>query len=254
MANTISNNNFFNYNDNMFSSLNANKNGSSSNLLGDYAAIKNGSYKKLLNAYYAKQEAEENGTANGNNEEVDKNVTLLAQDAKELKSAADALRTTGKNSLFKTKTVTTTDEATGVKTESQEYDYDAIYDAAEKFIKAFNSMLDSAASVPNKTTDKKMALTDNMLRKNAGLLEDVGITVEESGKLAINKEKFMKANIADLKTVFNGSGSIADRLSKRASDIYSTAEKILSVSGGTYNRSGALNNSVKTGTIVDEEL
>jgi len=238
----------------MFSSLNANKTGGSSNLLGDYAAIKNGSYKKLLNAYYAKQEAEENGTASGNNEEVDKNVTLLAQDAKELKSAADALRTTGKNSLFKAKTVTTTDEATGVTTESQKYDYDAIYDAAEKFIKAFNSMLDSAEAVPNKTTDKKMALTDNMLRKNAGLLEDVGITVEDSGKLAIDKEKFMKANIADLKTVFNGSNSIADRISKRASDMYSTAEKILSVSGGTYNRSGALNNSVKTGTIVDEEL
>ena len=99
-----------------------------------------------------------------------------------------------------------------------------------------------------------MALTDNMLRKNAGLLEDAGITVDENGKLAIDKEKFMKADISDLKTIFNGSGSIADRLSKRASDIYSTAEKILSVSGGTYNRSGGLNNRVKTGTIVDEEL
>ncbi len=253
MANTISNNNFFNYSDSMFSSLNSNKSEGSSNLLGDYAAIKNGSYKKLLKAYYKNQEAEESGTAAGS-DEVDKNVTLLAQDAKELKSAVDALRTTGKNSLFKTKTVTTTDETTGITTESQEYDYDAIYDAAEKFIKAFNSMLDSAASVSNKTTQKKMALTDNMLRKNAGLLEDVGITVEASGKLAIDKEKFMKADINDLKTVFNGSGSIADRLSKRASDIYATAEKILSTSGGTYNRSGALNNSVKTGTIVDEEL
>jgi len=156
--------------------------------------------------------------------------------------------------LFKTKAVTKTDEATGITTESQEYDYDAIYDAAEKFIKAFNSMLDSAEAAPNRTTDKKMALTDNMLRKNAGLLEDVGITIEESGKLAIDKEKFMKANIADLKTVFNGSGSIADRISKRASDVYATAEKILSVSGSTYDRSGALNNRVKTGTVVDEEL
>ncbi len=253
MANTI-NNNFFNYNDNMFSSLGANKSQGSSNLLGDYAAIKNGSYKKLLNAYYAKQEAEENGTATGNDEVMDKNVTLLAQDAKELKSTVDALRTTGKNSLFKPKTVSKTDEATGVVTETQEYDYDAIYDAAEKFIDAFNSMLDSAAAVPNKTTTKKLALTDNMLRKNAGLLEDIGITVEASGKLSVNKEKFMQADISDLKTVFNGSGSIADRLSKRASDIYSTAEKILSATGGTYNRSGALDNRVKTGTIVDEEL
>lgn len=253
MANTISNNNFFNYSDSMFSSLSSNKSEGSSNLLGDYAAIKNGSYKKLLKAYYANQEAEENGTA-GNSDEVDKNVTLLAQDAKELKSATDALRTTGKNSLFKPKTVTTTDEVTGITTESQEYDYDAIYDAAEKFIEAFNSMLDSAASVSNKTTTKKMALTDNMLRKNAGLLEDIGITVEASGKLSVDKEKFMKADINDLKTVFNGSGSIADRLSKRASDIYATAEKILSVSGETYNRSGGLNTNVKTGTIVDEEL
>ena len=252
MANTI-NNNFFNYSDSMFSSLGASKTGGSSNLLGDYAAIKNGSYKKLLNAYYDKQEAEENGTA-GNSEEVDKRVTLLAQDAKEMKSAADALRTTGKNSLFKPKTVTTTDEATGVATETQEYDYDAIYDAAEKFIETFNSMLDSAASISNKTTTKKMALTDNMLRKNAGLLEDIGITVEPSGKLTVNKDKFMKADINDLKTVFNGSGSIADRLSKRAGDIYATAEKILSVSGETYNRSGGLNTTVKTGTIVDEEL
>lgn len=252
MANTIGNNNFFNYNDSMFSSLGANKSEGSSNLLGDYAAIKNGSYKKLLRAYYTKQEAEENGTA-GNRDETDKSVTLLAQDAKELKSATDALRTTGKNSLFKPKTVTTTDEA-GVVTETQEYDYDAIYDAAEKFIEAFNSMLDSAASVSNKTTTKKMALTDNMLRKNAGLLEDIGITVEASGKLSVDKDKFMKADINDLKTVFNGSGSIADRLSKRASDIYATAEKILSVSGETYNRSGGLNTNVKTGTIVDEEL
>lgn len=253
MANTINNNNFFNYDSSMFSSLNANKAGSSSNLLGDFAAIKNGSYKKLLKAYYAKQEAEENGTS-ADEKEVDKSVTLMAQDAKELKSAADALRTTGKNSLFKPKTVASTDETTGIVTESQEYDYDAIYDAAEKFIKAFNSMMDSASSVANRTTERKMALTENMLRKNAGLLEDVGISFGESGKLVIDKEKFMDADINKLKTVFNGRDSIADRLSKRAGDIYATAEKILSVSGSTYNRSGALSNSVKTGTIVDEEL
>jgi len=253
MANTIGNNNFFNYDASMFSSLNANKSGSSSNLLGDYAAIKNGSYKKLLKAYYAKQDAEENGTA-ADDKEVDKSVTLMAQDAKELKSAADALRTTGKNSLFKPKTVTTTDEVSGITTESQEYDYDAIYDAAEKFIKAFNSMMDSAGAVSNRTTERKMALTENMLRKNAGLLEDVGVSFGESGKLEIDKDKFMKADINKLKTVFNGRDSIADRISKRAGDIYATAEKILSVSGETYNRSGALSNSVKTGTIVDEEL
>lgn len=252
MANTIGSNNFFNYDASMFSSLSANKTESSSNLLGDYAAIKNGSYKKLLKAYYAKQDAEENGTAA--DKETDKNVTLMAQEAKELKSAADALRTTGKKSLFKPKTVVSTDETSGITTETQEYDYDAIYEAAEQFIKAFNSMLESAAQVPNKTVEKKMALTENMLRKNAALLEDIGVTFGESGKLEINKDKFMEADINKLKTVFNGRDSIADRISKRAGDIYATAEKILSVSGATYNRSGALNNSVKTGTIVDEEL
>ncbi len=239
---------YLNFNSSLFSTSNTSSSGSSSNILGDYAAIKNGSYKKLLSAYYAKQESKAATSSSAD----DKNVTLMAQDAKELKTAADALRVRGEDSLFNKETITTTNAATGEKTETTDYNYDKIFDAAKSFVESYNSMLKSAGEVSATIVEKKLQFTTNFLQKNADLLKDIGVTVGSDGALSINETDFKKADISDLKTVFNGTNSIADKIAKRAGDIYSTAQKILSNTAGTYTSSGTLNNSISTGTLVDE--
>lgn len=251
------NSNYNNFNSSMFGTTGTGNAASSNNLLGDYAAIKNGSYKKLLSAYYKKQNAEKSGgttSSTDTNKAEEKAVTVLAQDAKEMKAAADALRTRGKDNLFKLETKTVTDKETGAVTQTESYNLDKIFNAAESFIKAYNNMVDSAKTVSTTVIDKKMALSANMLKKNEGLLEDVGVTIDKDGKLAVDKEKFLKADISDLKTLFNGQNSIADRLSKRASDLYTTTEKILANNAGTYTKTGSINNNIKTGTLIDELL
>lgn len=245
-------NSFFNYSGSLFSTTSSSSSSSSSsNILGDYAAIKNGSYYKLLKAYYANEESQETSSTAA----ADKvNVVTLREDAVTLKKAADALKTTGEDSLFNKKTVTSTDSTTGETTTTSDYDYDAIYDAAKSFIDAYNSMLESAGNVSTSIVEKKMNITTSFLRNNSDLLTDAGISIASDGKLSIDKTKFMESDMGTLKTIFNGTNSISDKLSKRASDMYSTAQKVLSSVTGTYTNKADLSSIINTGSLYDTSL
>lgn len=213
--------------------------GTTNNLLGDMASIRNGSYKKLLKAYYKeaeKSESENAETRNGS--ELTKTektqVSAIASGMSDLKNAADALKTRSKNNLF-------------VKGENG-YDYDKIYDAAKRFVDAYNEAADAVSAVSVTEIDKKTAYSANLLKKNANLLDKAGIKISKEGKLSINETDFKKADINVLKSIFNGSGSVADRVSKHAGDVVAITDVLLKKTGSTYNRSALLNIGTGTGS------
>ena len=216
---------------NLFSSLGTNTTGSTSSYSGnlginlaDYASIKNGSYSKLMKSYYELDEKKETKETNSKNDTDDSDATIksIKGSAKELKESAQALY--GSKGIFE-------------KDANGEYDMEAIYEKVNAFVEDYNSMIESVGSAETESIANAGANVVNATTNNMKMLAKLGIKVSGSDfTLSIDKEDFMKSNIADVKSMFSGVGSFAYQVGAKASRIYSMVED--KVSGiGTYSTS-----------------
>lgn len=246
----------------LFSSLNQNNNSSNSlagltSLLTDYSSIKTGSYGKLLKAYYAEEGNSELKSLTQKKDTTSDMVTK--EDAKKLnkvqtatdtlKESADALMETGSKSLFKQKDITTKD-ANGVETTEKGYDTAAIYKAVSAFAEDYNAVLDAANTADNSTVTNRINTMNNNTMANAKALNKLGITVGEDGKLSVDKDTFMKADMGSAKSLFNGTGSYGYQVSAQAALINFSAEREAS-KAATYTVNGNYNSTLNTGNLYN---
>lgn len=239
---------------NLFSGVfgwNNNNNNSSSSLFGsasnfgvnltDYATIKSGSYRKLLKAYYAEypeetEKAQNSVKTNSVQTKKEKTETLarIEDSADTLKDAADALLTQGNKSIFSK--VEQTDDK-GNKT--TEYDRNAIYKAVDKFVSGYNTMIDRVGDAENNSIRNAALSTMRYTEANSKALENIGITIGSDNKLSLNQEMFEKADMENVKSLFNKTGSYGYQVSAKASMISFYAERAASQAvmygeNGTY--------------------
>lgn len=201
---------------------------SSNGLLGinlsDYASIQNGSYGKLMKSYYNLDETNEKKATNSKNDTDDTDATIksIKNSTKELKESAQEIYSD--KSLFE-------------KDANGEYDMEAIYEKVSAFIDDYNSTVESVGSAETDSIAKAGANMVNATINHVDMLAKIGISVSGSDyTLSIDKEDFMNANIADVKSMFSGVGSFAYQVGAKASRIYSMVED--KVSGiGTYSTS-----------------
>ncbi len=237
----------------LFSGLSAGaSNAAGSNFLGQYASIKNGSYAKLLKAYYSesgnsslKGPVKDSQKGSVTSEEA-KALTQVQSATDSLKDSADALLS---KSMFAMKDIKSKDE-NGVETTTKGYDKDAIYDAVNALVKDYNSVIDAANKVDSKSVLDKATSMVNATISNVKLLNKIGITINEDSTLSIDKETFKDANMNTVKSLFNGSGSYAYRLSAQSSMINFAADRAAS-KAATYTTSGTYNNTYNTGLMFN---
>lgn len=184
---------------------------SGSSVLGDYALIQSGSYKKLMQAYYKSiSESEEN-------EDSTQDMLTAKADASALNKTAAGL--VDNKTLFESlkdedgKEILDED---GNKT----YDRDEIKKAVQSFVDEYNALLDSAGDLNNTSVLSKTLRMVKEMDVNSNLLSKVGIKIGSDNKLTIDEEKLAKADISDLKTLFSGKNSLADKISQKAAQIY----------------------------------
>ncbi len=225
-----------------FDSLSANSSqtSSSTNFLAEYASIKNGSYAKLAKAYYGKT----SGSSTVTKEEAAEKVTSNDR----VKANADALKASS-GMLVSSKTLFTdqveTTDKDGNKTSN--YDYDKIYKALKSFVDDYNNVIESGGESDNSSVLRNTLSMIRMTKENKNLLEDVGITINEDNTLSIDEEAVKKANIHDLKSLFSGTGSYADSIATKASNIsykaaYENSKLNSYTSNGTYSTTGSVGN------------
>lgn len=229
----------------LFDNLSANTSSSTSNsnnLLADYASIKNGSYAKIAKAYYGKTSGSKKTTATKEETAatIKSNNTVKAA-ADSLKSSISAL--TDSKSLFTDK-VETTDKDGKTTTD---YDYTKIYKALKSFVDEYNDVIKAGGESDNKSVLRNTLSMTKMTKENETLLEDIGITINEDNTLAIDEETVKKANVNDMKSLFSGTGSYADSISAKASNIsYKAAYENNKLSnytaGGTFSGTEAVGN------------
>ncbi len=225
----------------LFNSLGTSKSGSAANLnfLADYASIKNGSYGKLMKAYYnmksddGDSSSSEKTTNKTNSTSTDTTKALAgmqsATDA--LKESADALLETGKDSVFEEDTLT-----------------EDAYKAVSAFVTDYNSVLTASDDINSTSVLTRTANMVQATANNANALAKVGITIGEDNSLSIDKETFLKADVADVKNLFNNHNSYAYRVSAQSSMINFAATNEASKSN-TYDFTGAYSNNYTAGNI-----
>ena len=215
---------------------------SGSNPLGDYALIKSGVYKKLLNAYYQKNGTTDKTTSKTDGEEDStQTLTTVKSAAEDLKDSVEEL---GKSSLYK---------KTGVDNDGNyTYDRDAITKAVKKYVTDYNSYMESAGDAESLGVLSKTLNIQKATATNKGLLKSIGITIGKDNKLVVDEEKLNNASISDLTSLFKGSGSYGDSVSKKANEVYKLANNTAMSNthassytfNGTYSTMGTSSGSI----------
>ncbi len=200
--------------------------------LSEYSTIKTGAYKKLLTSYYNKTDSSNKTSQTGTKYQVKGNTSIEKKQLTEVKDAADNLYsvaskltdTSSSKSLFKN-----ADSVTG-----------EISSTVKKFVNNYNTLLDEAGDTSNSKVTGKVSFMTNQTNAYKSSLEKVGITINDDKTLTVDEDKLAKADIADVKKLFNGSSSMAYQTFVRASSISSAAENASNTSGlyganGTYD-------------------
>ncbi len=236
----------------LFNSMNRNINASGgvaglAGLVSDYNTIKNGSYNKLVKAYYAKMGDETKSVSKSkgkgsvdttdypwsdsqtpltSKKEASKEYTKISDAVSSLKSAAGALSEDARTDLF--------------AGNGKEADRDKINAAVSDFVDSYNSLMKAAGSSSSSSVKSRAEM---MMGTSVGYfnqLHRVGITVEESGKLSLDKDKLAAAGTDSIKSLFQGHNTYADKVSSNASFIESGAAGAAS-NTQTYSANGSNN-------------
>ena len=223
----------------LFNSLGGSSSGNSGSLgsldLANYAAIKNGSYGKLVKAYYSDGAKSSESTAKETSkstsakkaaakEEVDKTgLTTLKKEANELKSSAEAL---SKDDLWKT-----TDGKT---------DMTKVATAVKDFANNYNKVIDQASKVNSKEVAQDMKFMTGMTDTFSKVLGKIGITVGDDGKMSVDEEALKKADVATVKSLFNGNATYGSQIADKANSISKDADMSTSLYSNDASVSSAL--------------
>ncbi len=223
-----SGNNFFG---NMFGTSSSSSTSSGSSILSDYASIKNGTYGKLLKAYYAKNPvkntSEDSKTTSTTTEE--KALTSAKENALDLKDSVNAL---SKNSLY-------------------EKSVDEISKSVKAFVEKYNDVVEGTDDIDNVSVLRSTLWMTNTTAKNESLLEDIGITINADNTLSLDEEAFKKADMTNVKSLFQGQNGYGDSVSAKASSIAIYAAQAAAQASTTYTLTGNYDYSLSAGTMFD---
>lgn len=229
----------------LFSSLG---NSAGSDLLGinysDYACIKNGSYGKLMRSYYAlnsdstssKSSSVSKASSTSTSKDTTKTLAAIEEDAQSLTDSAKALYSRTDNKVFS-------------KDSKGNYDTDLIYDKVSDFVEDYNSLVSSSAKSSSGSIGNAVSVMTSLTGSKSDTLEKVGITYNsKTGTLSIDEESFKSADMDQVKSLFNGTGSYAYAVATQSSmvDSYAQAEAAKS---NTYGSSGKYTYNYNSGSI-----
>ena len=215
---------------------------SSSVSLGDWSMIKSGSYKKLLTAYYTSEAYNSSASVESDKNSVDsskKNMTVV-------NDASSLVNKTNQVTNLLNKYATRLRVATG---EEKEKIAEDLFKAAKEYVNTYNASLDSAALSNNTAVLRSGVNMTTNTKANAKLLDKLGITIGSDNKLSIDEDKFKKADMNSLSTLFTGASSYASHIKRSATIIgnVATADIAKQNKACSYTSSGSFINM--TGAI-----
>ncbi len=222
--------------------------------LSEYSSIQSGAYRKLVKSYYKKMGQTDTEQTNKTNTTTTRKTTnaqnvsankvalsTVKAESTELVNTTAKLINTGKDSLF---------------ANADKYDKDAAYKAVGAFVSDYNATVDALKSVSDisvQSAGSSMQRITSIMSKG---LSKIGITVGSDGKLSLDEKSFKDADISNVKSMFNGTGSYAGIVSASASRVSSQAANQINRSNGSlygsqYGNQGYYYNSYNSGLLYN---
>lgn len=227
----------------LFSGMSSN-NGTSSiySSLSELASIRTGSYRKLAQKYYSDNKSSVtdsiyNDRTTSTSKDSTAVLAAVKSSADELKSSADILTGKGSSSVFSQK--------------DGEYDTDRIYDAVKNYVDKYNSVIDSASKSGSDSISSSVNRMVRATTVNSKLLAKIGITAGSDNRLTLNEDVFKKADMTNVKSLFNGNGSYGYQTSVNASMLSNTV-KNESAKSNTYNNNGYYSYNYTSGDLFNQ--
>lgn len=232
--------------DSLFGSKNSIWSGSffSASNLGDLGLMRSGVYTKMLKSYYEKvgNDKETKTKTNSSDSPVwdnDRKKFITPEvkvDAKaeEAKKALSSVKSSSKS--------LSTDASALANMDFDTSSRDEIYDAVKKMADSYNAVVDSAKKSSLTSISKSVTWMTDDTKARAKQLEKLGITIGTDNKLTVDKDKFAEANLTDIKSLFKGSGGLADRHAQRANGLVNLASNQMLMDSGRslYSSTGVL--------------
>lgn len=121
--------------------------------------------------------------------------------------------------------------------ETNKYNIDKIFATAKNFVSSYNRMFDTAESSSNSGVVSNLSYMRDKTARNADALKELGISVDQKGRMKIDEDTFKKADMSKVQEVFKEYGS---SIASNASlvDYYMTTQ---ANAANGYTASGAYN-------------
>ena len=177
-----------------------------------------------------------------------KTLANIQEAAEKASKSLSVLLESGYKSKFKTETKK--DENGKYYTD---YDRDGIYSAVKDFIKDYNSLLDKTEDSSTSSIAQARKSLINYAKANESALKEIGITIDSDDNLVIDKDKFMKADMAKVKALFQNSGSFGKQVEALYTKIGIYAENEASKSS-TYSSNGNYSYNYNSGDWFNSGL
>lgn len=219
--------------------------------LGDLGLMKSGVYTKMLKSYYEKvgNDKDTKTESSSSSSTSSSNTSSTWDDVRKRyitpEVTVDPKAVEAEKALSNIKSASQNLSKDASALANMDFDgssRDEIYDAVKKMADSYNAVVDSAKKSSLTSISKSVSWMTDDTKARAKQLEKLGITIGTDNKITVDKDKFAQANLTDIKSIFKGSGGLADRHAQRANGLVNLASNQMLMNSGRslYSSTGVL--------------
>lgn len=127
---------------------------------------------------------------------------------------------------------------------------DDVYDAFSSLIKDYNSLIKDADKSKNSNVIKQADYLKNLVSNNKTALSRMGVKINSDRTLSLDEDKFKESDMGDVKNLFTGSYSFAEKMTDRVNQIYRYATQGETLNGQAYTSQGGYS-AIGAGATLD---
>lgn len=127
---------------------------------------------------------------------------------------------------------------------------DNVYDLFSTLVKDYNELIKKTAESENSNVIKQADYLKTLVSGNRSAFSKMGVTVNSDKSLSIDEEKFKDSDMSNVKNLFTGAYSFAEKMTDRINQIYRYATQGQSLNTQTYTSQGSYS-AVNAGSTVD---
>lgn len=165
----------------------------------------------------------------------------------EKKTVTDASSATAANNLYKSiENLGATDMTNDNK--------DALYKAFNNFVKDYNNLIENTAKSKNSNVVNQANYLKGIISNNRSTFSKLGVTIESDKTLTLDENKFKDADMENVKKLFSGAYSVAEKMTDKVNGIYRYATQGETLNKKTYDNAGGGVGAPTMGSMVDAIL